>query len=319
MPNWNEILNEIEGQRQQGSKTAADDVRRRYLKALFDHTGRNVIAYYSGWLSKTNLPFGINDEDKNGFMTTIHQLDRQHGLDLILHTPGGNVAATESIVHYLHKMFANDIRVIVPQIAMSAGTMIACSAKEILMGTHSNLGPIDPQLRDIPANGVIREFRRAFREIDKNPTRLPIWQTIIGQYRPTFLSQCENAIQWAKTFVTEELESVMFEGDPEANTKARNIVKALTDYRRGKQSHERHLHYEDCEEIGLKVKPIEQGDDFQDLVLTIHHCFMHTLMNTSAYRIIENHNGVAFIKQQRQQVIQPIIAAVPPNAPSPPV
>ena len=136
----------------------------------------------------------INDEDKNGFMMGVHNVDRTKGLDLILHTPGGDIAATHSIVNYLHKMFGSDIRAVVPQIAMSAGTMIACSCHEILMGTHSNLGPIDPHLRGIPTFGVIREFRRAYREVKKNPSKTFIWQTIIGQYKPTFLGQCENAL-----------------------------------------------------------------------------------------------------------------------------
>jgi ClpP class serine protease len=67
----------------------------------------------------------ITDEDKNGFMMAVHKLDRTKGLDLFLHTPGGSISSTQSIVDYLHKMFGKNIRAIVPQIAMSAGTMIA--------------------------------------------------------------------------------------------------------------------------------------------------------------------------------------------------
>ena len=78
-------------------------------------------------------------------MLCIHKLDRSKGLDLILHTPGGSGAATESLVNYLHQMFGNDIRAFVPQLAMSAGTILACSCKEIYMGKHSNLGLVDPQ------------------------------------------------------------------------------------------------------------------------------------------------------------------------------
>ena len=37
----------------------------------------------------------------------------------------------------------------------------------------------------------------------------------------------------------------------------------------------------------------------QDLVLTVHHCYMHTLMNTAAFKIIENHLGNALVKQQQ--------------------
>ncbi len=106
----------------------------------------------SGWLEKAHLVAQgltgteVNDSDKNGFMATIHQLDRTKGLDLVLHTPGGNVAATESLVDYLRAMFGSDIRAIVPQLAMSAGTMIALASKQIVMGQHSSLGPIDPSL-----------------------------------------------------------------------------------------------------------------------------------------------------------------------------
>ena len=107
MPNWSEVLNEIgEADAYLRSQSAPDRVRRKYLKSLFELTGRNVIAYYSGWLSKPGIEgVHINDEDKNGFMMAVHELDRSIGLDLILHTPGGELHATESIIHYLHQMY----------------------------------------------------------------------------------------------------------------------------------------------------------------------------------------------------------------------
>lgn len=161
MANWKDVLEQIQTLKAKHTSLAqqsVDLVRRDYLKKLADHTSRNVIAYYSGFLSKPEIPSDIIDEDKNGFLMAVHRLDRKKGLDLILHTPGGSISTTQSIVNYLHKMFGSDIRAIVPQIAMSAGTMIACSCKSILMTSHSNLGPIDPHLRGIPAYGVIQEF-----------------------------------------------------------------------------------------------------------------------------------------------------------------
>lgn len=171
MPNWREVLEEINQFRvenqnnQELARQCIDVIRRKYLLQLNSKTGRNGIAYYSGFLSKPGIAqSAITDEDKNGFMMAVHGLQRDQGLDLILHTPGGSIAATQSLVNYLHKMFGNNIRAIVPQIAMSAGTMLACSCKSILMGKQSNLGPIDPHLRDIPTYGVLREFKRAYRE-----------------------------------------------------------------------------------------------------------------------------------------------------------
>src|SRR6202035_4415068 len=109
MPNWNQVLFEIQSEgvkRAAQAQSAVDTIRRKYLGLLHTHTGRNIIAYYSGFLSKPGIRESeITDEDKNGFMMAIHNLDRSKGLDLILHTQGGSIAATESIVDYLYKMF----------------------------------------------------------------------------------------------------------------------------------------------------------------------------------------------------------------------
>lgn len=295
MPNWGEVLTEITTEAAKGP-SASDNTRRKYISQLADHTKRNVIGYYSGFLSKPGIQLlDINDEDMNGFMMAVHRLDRNKGLDLILHTPGGSIASTESLVNYLHLMFNRDIRVIVPQIAMSAGTMIACSSKEIILGKQSSLGPIDPQLRGIPAQGVINEFKKALKEFKEDRDSLQIWQFIIQQYRPTFLGQCQQANEWTRTFVSEKLKTVMFSGDPEAEQKAARIVDALSDTDEHK-SHERHIPMAKCIEIGLRIKPLEDDAVLQDLVLTVHHCYMYALMNTNAYKIIENHQGVRFVK-----------------------
>ena len=128
MPSWNELLEQI--------NAPLDKVRREYLKKLHAKTGRNVVTYYSGWLQRPPNTSGLSvcDADMNSFMSVFHKLDKKKGLDLILHTPGGEVPATEAIVSYFHSMFGADIRCFVPQLAMSAGTMIACGCKEIIMG-----------------------------------------------------------------------------------------------------------------------------------------------------------------------------------------
>jgi ATP-dependent protease ClpP protease subunit len=321
VPNWQKVMEEI-GQRQQlmlaaasqasaNANAAADLVRRQYLQQLHAKTGRNVIAYYSAWLSKGQPQFaaevGISDEDKNGFMMAVHGLDRSKGLDLFLHTPGGGVQAAHSIVTYLRQMFTTDIRAVVPQIALSAGTMIACCCRAIMMAKHSSLGPIDPQLRGIPAAGVIEEFKRAAKEMI-DPAKARVWQPILAQYRPTFLSQCENGVKLAKTFVRHELETCMFasESKARAKAKAKRIVDKLSDYS-GNKAHDRHIDADECERIGLTVERIEADAALQDLILTVHHCYMHSTANTPVIKVIENHQGAAWMKaalpvQQVQQV-----------------
>lgn len=304
MPNWNEVLNEInerqiEINERERRDNALDSVRRKYLKQVSDITGRNTIAYYSGFLQKPRIEqTSIDDDDKNGFMSVIHKLDCAKGLDLILHTPGGNLAAAESLVDYLQKMFGSDIRAIVPQIAMSAGTMMACSCKEIIMGKESNLGPIDPQFRGIPASGVVEEFQRAFQEIKLDATKIPIWQVIISKYDPTFIGECEKAISWSKEIVHTWLKNNMFANDPFAEENASKVVDFLSDHENTK-SHSRHITIDECKYIGLKVIDLEGylvDRDFQDAVLSMHHAYMHTFSNSTSIKIIENQNGIAMVR-----------------------
>jgi ATP-dependent protease ClpP protease subunit len=295
MPNWKEVLEQI-----QSTGSAHDVVRRQYLRQLSDRTGRNTIAYYSAWLEKGALlqniqsVFAITDGDKNGLMAAIHKLDRTKGLDLILHTPGGDLSATESIVDYLRSMFGTNIRAIVPQIAMSAGTMIALSCKEILLGKHSNLGPIDPQIGGVPAHGIIEEFKQAREEIIANPSSAMVWQMILSKYSPTLVGQCQKAIDWSETIVKEWLSTGMFEGEEGAGKKADTIVRELGSHSVTK-SHARHISLSRAKELGIKVIALEDDDDLQDAVLAVHHACIHTLAHTPAIKIIENQMGAAYI------------------------
>jgi ATP-dependent protease ClpP protease subunit len=296
VPDWNELLDEI---KQSGS--TYDIIRRKYLKRLSEITGRNTIIYYSGWLQKPELAAhsvmaSINDSDKIGLMTTIHGLDRTKGLDLILHTPGGETAATESIVDYLRNVFGTNIRAVVPQLALSGGTMVACACKSILMGKQSSLGPIDPQFRGLPAHGVIEEFEQAYEECSIDRAKIPIWQPIIAKYAPTMIGECQKAIAWSEEMVKEWLMSGMLEGIPDANDKADNIIKELGDHALTK-SHARHLSAAKCHEIGLKIEWMEEEQELQDAILTVHHICIHTLSSTPAIKIIENQNGKAYIQQ----------------------
>lgn len=289
MPSWNEVLKEIQDCKR---TDALDHIRRTYLEKFSKKRNRNIICYYSGWLQKPRIGgVEIDDNDKNAFMAAIHKLDRSKGLDLFLHTPGGQVAATESLVHYLRTMFDTNIEAFIPQIAMSAGTMIACACKMVHMGKQSNLGPIDPQFNGIPAFGVLEEFERAVSEIKQDKARIPLWQVIVGKYHPTFIGECENAIKWSQQIVNEWLVSGMFEGD---SAKANAVVSALSN-REQMKNHSRHLSAEKCKELGLKIVELEKDNELQDLVLTVHHAYMHTFANSSAIKIVENQNGVATV------------------------
>lgn len=210
MPSWNDIFNDVQ------SINAITNKKKEYLKLLTEYTNRNCIVYYSCWQQKQGLQgeFSITDDDRNGFMNALYQLDKTKDLDLIIHTPGGDSAATQSIVDYLYSFFYGDVRVIVPHTAMSAGTMIACSAKEIIMSKHSNLGPIGPQIGGMPVNEFIDLLNQAKQDIVSNKN-LVYWKMTLGNYPPTFFGICENAIKASNKMISTWLQRGMLKNKPE--------------------------------------------------------------------------------------------------------
>lgn len=300
MANWSDLLTEINK-----SGSTHDIIRRKYLKKLSNVTHRNTIAYYSGWLQKPNAPnLLITDSDKNGFMNAIHKLDPAQGLDLILHTPGGETAATETIVDYLRQKFGENLRAIVPQLAMSGGTMMACACKEIIMGKQSSLGPIDPQLGGVPAHGVIEEFDQAIREVQANPNKAPIWQVIVSKYTPAFLGECKKSIAWSEDMVKKWLKSGMFGGVDAtvADPKIASIINGLGSHS-VTLSHARHLSLIDCQNLGLNIIKMEDNQALQDAILSVHHAFMLTFDGTPAVKIIENQTGNAYIQTLQTLIV----------------
>ena len=79
-------------------------------------------------------------------------------------------------------------------------------------------------------------------------------------------------------------------------------MKELADHALTK-SHSRHLPIEKCRAIGLKISPLEDDQDLQERVLSVHHSCVLTMTSTPAYKLIENQLGVAFIKITRSMVV----------------
>lgn len=288
MAGWDDVLNELDN-----TLSPADYVRRKYLKDLADYTGRNTIAYYSAFLHRPDSSnIDINDLDMTGFMNALKDMDCSKGLDLILHTPGGSPTAAETIVNYLRSKFNGDIRIIVPQIAMSAGTMIACSGKEIIMGKQSSLGPIDPQFNGIPAYNIKEEFEEAKKDLEENPQNANYWAIKLQQYPAAFMKTAIDAIELSSLLVKEWLQTCMFADTDNENVD--NIVAKLNEHNDSK-NHGRHFNIDFCKKIGLKIRAMEDDGPLQDKILTVHHAYMLTLGGTNAVKIIENQNGKAVI------------------------
>src|ERR1700724_107502 len=95
----------------------------------------------------------INDSEE--VLRAIQMTDEDVPLDLVLHTPGGLVLAALQIAKAVRDHKAK-VTVFVPHYAMSGGTLIALAADEIVMCSHSVLGPIDPPIGQSPPPSIIK-------------------------------------------------------------------------------------------------------------------------------------------------------------------
>jgi ClpP class serine protease len=97
----------------------------------------------------------IDIDDSEAVLRAIRLTPDDTPIDLVLHTPGGLVLASEQIAHALRAHPAK-VTVLIPHYAMSGGTLVALAADEIRMDAAAVLGPVDPQLGDLPAASLVR-------------------------------------------------------------------------------------------------------------------------------------------------------------------
>jgi ClpP class serine protease len=101
----------------------------------------------------------IDIDDSEAVLRAIRMTPDDTPIDLVLHTPGGLVLAAEQIAYALHT-HPGKVTVLVPHYAMSGGTLLALAADEIRMDAAAVLGPVDPQLGDLPAASLVRVTER---------------------------------------------------------------------------------------------------------------------------------------------------------------
>jgi len=108
-------------------------------------------------VSILGVPVGshISIEDSEAVLRAIRLTPENQPIDVILHTPGGLVLAAEQIAKALVQRKAK-VTAFVPHYAMSGGSLIALAADEIVMDPNAVLGPVDPQIGDLPAGSIVK-------------------------------------------------------------------------------------------------------------------------------------------------------------------
>jgi ClpP class serine protease len=177
----------------------------------------------------------ITIEDSEQILRAIRLTPPDVPIDLILHTPGGLVLATEQIARALIRHTAK-VTVYVPHYAMSGGTMLALAADEIVMDANAVLGPVDPQLGNFPAASIIKVVEdKPIGEIDD--------QTLI------MADISRKAIQQVQRFVR----TLLKDSIPTQKVQPENIESIIDALTTGRVTHDYPITVEEASEMGLPI------------------------------------------------------------------
>ncbi len=166
--------------------------RLRLLARLEKRRGSRAIALVHRQETMSFLGFPlmryIDVHDSEEVLRAIKLTDDDVPIDLILHTPGGLVLAAAQIARALRRR-SGKVRVLVPHYAMSGGTLIALAADEIVMDPNAVLGPVDPQLNQLPAASIVTVLeRKEAKDIDDQTL-------ILADVAKKALRQLEQTVQ----------------------------------------------------------------------------------------------------------------------------
>lgn len=163
------------------------------LEKLEQHFDADVLFYYGQISSGLDKPFrdvieGIRTEGAMGKLPVYTRLA------LILNTPGGSAETVEKMVEIIRYHYS-EVYFIVPDVAMSVGTIFCMSGDKIFMDYSSSLGPIDPQVFNgtvwVPALGYLDQVEKLLEKAGNN-TLTPAEFAILQQQDLATLNQYEQ-------------------------------------------------------------------------------------------------------------------------------
>lgn len=201
---------------------------------------------------------------------------------IILHTGGGSVTIVEKLVSITRRFF-KEVYFLIPEQAMSAGTIWVMSGDKIYMSYLSSLGPIDPQVPSsdgrklLPALGFLDKFREISDKSLHNQAS-PVELMMINNLSIADLSLYEQNLALSIDLLKEWLTKYKFKNWSKTTSQKKDVTNEMKQERANQiaiqlnnthqlwHSHGRYLSIETLEKV-LKL----QIDDFSDNDLLFEH------------------------------------------------
>lgn len=234
---------------------AARYQRQVLIREIEEEVGRLLLCFVGGDRAE------INRDDTVGFVDLLHNVHAGDHLDLMLHSVGGDVDVAEKLIRLVRSKVGDEgsIRVIVPEYAKSAATLMVLGADTLVMSDSSELGAIDPQfhLHDGRGNDICHSvlvYLDAYEEhaamLRANPQD-PVAQLMFDKFDPTLVKKFQG-IRGRTRNLAENL----------LKRRGKNFSKITTDLMDVNrwQSHNQMIGAEEASAIGLDVEMLGADD-----------------------------------------------------------
>jgi len=229
--------------------------RQSMIKTIEQQHDCHLICYVTGKYA------GIQRDDTVGFMEMLHNIQPGENIDLLLHSGGGDVDAAEKLVALVQATVGDgQLRVIIPDFAKSAGTLMVLGADSLIMSDSSELGTIDPQISTQDGRGneiyhsvlsYLDAFQTHSKALRTDPDD-PVARLMLDKLDPITLRHFQAIRDRARSFAEDQL-----------RRKGRNfskIASELLDITRW-PSHGQMIKWQDVKEMGLPVEYLEPRSD----------------------------------------------------------
>jgi serine dehydrogenase proteinase len=153
----------------------------------------------------------IFPQNMTPFEELIYDNPVESDIHLMLATPGGDGETAVRMVRAAQAR-CRQLTVVVPDVAKSAGTLIAIGAHSILMAPSSDLGPIDPQFQFpdgslVAAKDIIAAVDDATKKVQAAPDTYPIHAALLSDVSALMVQQARSELLRTGDLLEEALRS----------------------------------------------------------------------------------------------------------------
>lgn len=246
--------------------TQADRYERQAQIRAYEETTDRALIIFHGPISGTVI---------TPFADAIGDVPHDVPLDLMLTSPGGDGETAKRLATMCHSN-RNDFRVIVPETAASAATLLALAAESIAMTSSSALGPVDPQiflpLRKgfFPAKSIVELVDDLDEKSREYPQAYVLYSALLGDIDGVAYQTAKAAINRTDELIPEVLRLRL---NPPSDAAVAELTRSL----QGPALHSATFGHEEANRFNLPTEYVDPKSPEWEALWRLHALYVHLL------------------------------------------